>query len=575
MNNFSETVRNSADIVKVISEYVSLKAAGSSFKGLCPFHSEKTPSFTVHRDKQFFHCFGCHKGGDVFSFVMEAERASFPEAVQIVADKCGIPIPTNPGLDDKKSEERKQLLETYEQASAYFHRMLNSEEAMAARQVLEKRQIGSAFAERFKLGYAPSTGLAAHLKLKDPIASGLFVRNDRGEVYERFRRRLMFPIWNERGKTIAFGGRALSADAQPKYLNSAESPLYTKSTVLYALHFARDAAQKAGRLVVVEGYFDCLSLHQAGIENVVASCGTSLTQQQVALMARYVPEIVMNYDPDSAGQNAMRRSLDLLLAKGLRVRILKLAGGLDPDDFVRKEGGDVYRRLLANAPWFWEYLIAEASRQNDLSQPAMKANAVNDVMQYVVKLQDRVEQLEVARAVAEAFKIPETILVEQLKLTPRRPDILPAARVTAQMPASRKLDVSEKQLIQALLQNPRLGSELKPLLGRDFWANVWSNAVIENLVKDPNQNVERALESVQDDDLKREVRAAILEPVGAISEEQALASVKQLYVDHLVQKLKESSDQLRQYQSGSAPKELVERHMEMVREKTRVGASKA
>ena len=575
MNNFSETVRNSADIVKVISEYVSLKAAGSSFKGLCPFHSEKTPSFTVHRDKQFFHCFGCHKGGDVFSFVMEAERASFPEAVQIVADKCGIPIPTNPGLDDKKSEERKQLLETYEQASAYFHRMLNSEEAMAARQVLEKRQIGSAFAERFKLGYAPSTGLAAHLKLKDPIASGLFVRNDRGEVYERFRRRLMFPIWNERGKTIAFGGRALSADAQPKYLNSAESPLYTKSTVLYALHFARDAAQKAGRLVVVEGYFDCLSLHQAGIENVVASCGTSLTQQQVALMARYVPEIVMNYDPDSAGQNAMRRSLDLLLAKGLRVRILKLAGGLDPDDFVRKEGGDVYRRLLANAPWFWEYLIAEASRQNDLSQPAMKANAVNDVMQYVVKLQDRVEQLEVARAVAEAFKIPEAILVEQLKLTPRRPDILPAARITAQMPASRKLDVSEKQLIQALLQNPRLGSELKPLLGRDFWANVWSNAVIENLVKDPNQNVERALESVQDDDLKREVRAAILEPVGAISEEQALASVKQLYVDHLVQKLKESSDQLRQYQSGSAPKELVERHMEMVREKTRVGASKA
>jgi DNA primase len=575
MNNFSETVRNSADIVKVISEYVSLKAAGSSFKGLCPFHSEKTPSFTVHRDKQFFHCFGCHKGGDVFSFVMEAERASFPEAVRIVADKCGIPIPTNPGLDDKKSEERKQLLETYEQASAYFHRMLNSEEAMAARQVLEKRQIGSAFAERFKLGYAPSTGLAAYLKLKDPIASGLFVRNDRGEVYERFRRRLMFPIWNERGKTIAFGGRALAADAQPKYLNSAESPLYTKSTVLYALHFARDAAQKAGRLVVVEGYFDCLSLHQAGIENVVASCGTSLTQQQVALMARYVPEIVMNYDPDSAGQNAMRRSLDLLLAKGLRVRILKLAGGLDPDDFVRKEGGDVYRRLLANAPWFWEYLIAEVSRQNDLSQPAMKANAVNDVMQYVVKLQDRVEQLEVARAVAEAFKIPETILVEQLKLTPRRPDILPAARVTAQMPASRKLDVSEKQLIQALLQNPRLGSELKPLLGRDFWANVWSNAVIENLVKDPNQNVETALESVQDDDLKREVRAAILEPVGAISEEQALASVKQLYVDHLVQKLKESSDQLRQYQSGSAPKELVERHMEMVREKTRVGASKA
>jgi len=513
MNNFSETVRNSADIIKVISEYVSLKAAGTSFKGLCPFHSEKTPSFTVHRDKQFFHCFGCHKGGDVFSFVMEAERVAFPEAVRIVAEKCGIPIPTNPGLDDKKSEERKQLLETYEQTSSYFHRMLNSEEAAAARQVLEKRQIDSAFVERFKLGYAPSSGLAAQLRLNDPVASGLFVKNDRGDVYERFRRRLMFPIWNERGKTIAFGGRALAADAQPKYLNSAESPLYSKSAVLYALHFARDAAQKAGRLVVVEGYFDCLSLHQAGIDNVVASCGTSLTQQQVALMARYVPEIVMNYDPDNAGQSAMRRSLDLLLAKGLRVRILKLAGGLDPDDFVRKEGGDVYRRLLANAPWFWEYLIAEAARQNDLSQPAMKANAVNDVMQYVVKLQDRVEQLEVARAVAEAFKVPEAILFEQLKLNPRRPDVLPVARVAGPTPSIRKLDVSEKQLIQALLQNPKLGPELAPFLERDFWAGVWSSSVIENLVKHPNQNVEMALETVQDNDLKREVRAALLEPL--------------------------------------------------------------
>jgi DNA primase len=574
MKNFSETVRNSADIIKVVSDYVSLKGTGSTFKGLCPFHSEKTPSFSVHRDKQFFHCFGCHKGGDVFSFVMEAEKVSFPESVRIVAEKCGIPIPTNPGLDDKKSEERKQLFETYEQASTYFRRMLSSEEATAARQVLEKRQIQSAFAERFRLGYAPSSGLMAQLRLKDPLGSGLFVKNDRGEVYERFRRRLMFPIWNERGKTIAFGGRALAADAQPKYLNSAESPLYSKSSVLYALHFARDAAQKAGRLVVVEGYFDCLSLHQAGIENVVASCGTSLTQQQVALMARYVSEIVMNYDPDSAGQNAMRRSLDLLLARGLRIRILKLAGGLDPDDFVRKEGGDVYRRLLATAPYFWEYLIAEAGRQNDLNQPAMKANAVNDVMQYVVKIEDRVEKLEVARAVAEAFKVPESIIFEQLKISPRRPDIAPAARITTPVAVQRKLDVSEKQLIQALLQDSRIAIALQPFVGRDFWAGVWSSPLIEKLVKDPSQNVEMALESVQDEELKKEVRAAILEPFGPISEEQALASVKQLYLDHLVQKLEESSNQLKQY-SGSAPRELVERHMEIVKEKTRVGASKA
>ena len=333
MNNFTETVRHSADLVRVVSDYVSLKQAGVTFKGLCPFHSEKTPSFTVHRDKQFFHCFGCHAGGDVFKFVMLTENVPFPEAVEIVAEKCGIPIPAVRGMDDKKSEERKQLFEIHDQTAAYFQRMLSTAEAEPARQVLEKRQVGEAFVKRFGLGYAPASGLMNHLRLKDPVASGLFVKNDRGEAYDRFRRRLMFPIWNERGKIIGFGGRALAPDAQPKYLNSPESPLYSKSHVLYAFHFARDSAQKAGRLVVVEGYFDCLSLHQAGITNVVASCGTALTQQQVGIMARYVPEVVMNYDPDAAGQNAMRRSIDLLLAQGLRVRILKLEGGLDPDDY--------------------------------------------------------------------------------------------------------------------------------------------------------------------------------------------------------------------------------------------------
>src|SRR5438034_1814128 len=456
MKNFAETVRDSADIIRVVSDYVCLRGAASTFKGLCPFHSEKTPSFSVHREKQLFHCFGCGVGGDVFSFIMLAEKVSLPESVRVVAEKCGIPIPSNSGLDDKKFDERQQLFEIYERASAYLRQMLSTEEAVEARQVLQKREIQSAFADRFYLGYAPASGLMTRLRLKDPVGSGLFIKNDRGDVYERFRRRLMFPIWNERGKTIAFGGRALAAEAQPKYLNSAESPLYSKSCVLYALHLAREAAQKAGRLVVVEGYFDCLSLHQAGIENVVASCGTALTQQQVAMMARYVPEVVMNYDPDAAGQNAMRRSIDLLLAKGLRIRILKLGGGLDPDDYVRKEGGEVYGRLLANAPHFWQYLMTEAAAQFDLDQPDLKANAVNDVMQYVAKIQDRVEQIEVARAIAEGFKVPESAIFERLKVSPRRPDVRPVARTAAPVETERKLTVAEKQLIQALIQGKEI-----------------------------------------------------------------------------------------------------------------------
>jgi len=573
MNNFTETVRNSADIVRVVSDFVSLKGTGNTLKGLCPFHSEKTPSFTVHRDKQFFHCFGCHAGGDVFSFVMLAEKVPFPEAVEVVAEKCGIPIPAA-GSEIRKSDERKQLFEIHERAAAYFQEMLSTDEAAPARQVLEKRQIKPAFVKRFGLGYGPSSGLMNHLRLQDPVASGLFIRNERGEVYDRFRRRLMFPIWNERGKTIGFGGRALMPDAQPKYLNSAESPLYSKSNVLYALHLGRNAAQKAGRLVVVEGYFDCLSLHQAGIENVVASCGTALTTQQVAMMARYVPEVVMNYDPDSAGQNAMRRSIDLLLAKGLRVRILKLADGLDPDDYVRREGGDVYVRLLAGAPYFWQYLMAEAGRQYDLDDPALKANAVTDIMQHVAKIEDRVEQLEVARSVAEGFKVPESLILERLRLTPERPNIRPIVRTPAPVETQRKLTVAEKQLIQALLQGRDIAEALQRCLQEDFGARIWSRPVLQELVKDPVRNVETALMTVQDEALKQEVRAAVLEPFGPISNEQALDSVTRLYDGHLVQKLEEIRQQLKEYGPGPAPDDLIQRHTEIVAERKRIAALK-
>ena len=574
MNNFTETVRNSADIVRVVSDYVSLKGTGNTLKGLCPFHSEKTPSFTVHRDKQFFHCFGCQAGGDVFSFVMLAEKLPFPEAVEVVAEKCGVPVPATTG-DFGKSDERKQLFEIYERAAAYFQQMLSTDEAAPALQVLEKRKISPAFMKRFCLGFAPSSGLINYLRLQDPVSSGLFLRNDRGEVYDRFRRRLMFPIWNERSKIIGFGGRALMPDAQPKYLNSPESPLYSKSNVLYGLHFARDAARKAGRLVVVEGYFDCLSLHQAGIENVVASCGTALTQQQVAIMARYVPEVVMNYDPDAAGQNAMRRSIDLLLAKGLRVRILKLADGLDPDDYVRREGGEVYGRLLAKAPYFWQYLLTEAGKQYDLEDPAAKATAVNEVMQHVAKIDDRVEQLEVARSLAAGFRVPESLILERLKLSPARPNVVPVARMSARIDLGRKLTIAEKQLIQALLQGRNIASALQPFLEGEVSTRIWSRPVLQELVKDPARNIETALMNVQDEALKKEVRAAALEPFGPISDDQALDSVKRLYDGHLVQKLEEIRIQLQEYGSGPAPADLVRRHMDIVAERKRVAAFKA
>ena len=568
MKNTSDTVRDSADISRVVSDYVALKGTGNTVKGLCPFHTEKTPSFTVHRDKQFFYCHGCKVGGDVFNFVMLAERVTFPESVRIVAEKCGIPIPAETGFGDRKTDERRELLQLHEKAATYFRTMLTSDEAGPARQVLEKRKINQEFVDRFGLGYAPSSGLLDYLLPSDPVSSGLFVKNDRGEVYDRFRRRLMFPIWNERGKVIAFGGRALG-DAQPKYLNSAESPLYTKSYVLYGLHVARAAAQKAGRMVVVEGYFDCLSLHQNGIENVVASCGTSLTPHQVGLAARYVPEVVMNYDPDAAGQTAMRRSIELLLAKNLRVRILKLPQGLDPDDFVRKEGGEVYRRLLDQAPHFWQYLISEAGKNFDLEDPAMKGAAVRDVLESVSKIQDSVERLEVAKAIAEAFKVPENLVLERLKLTARRPDFQPVHRAPLPATTSKKLMEAEKQLIQALVQNQGVSEAIEPLRNDEFWREVWSWPVVTRLL-DTAGDVEKALVDLGDEELAGEVRAAVMEAPATLTVEHAIASIYKLYDAHLARQEREIQQKLNSYRSEAAPAELLTRRQEILLERNRI-----
>ncbi len=574
MSNLAESIRLSADIVRVISDYVTLKGTGKTLKGLCPFHSEKTPSFSVHGEKQIFHCFGCGVGGDVFKFVMLTEGVTFPESIQIVAEKCGIPLPKVSTRNDPSAREREALLEIYEQAEKYFARRLSTPEARGARQILEDREIQSEFIERFGLGYAPTHGLLKALNPTEPLRSGLFQKNDSGEFYDRFRRRLMFPIWNERGKVIAFGGRIIG-DGQPKYLNSPESALYSKSFVLYGLHLAKNEARKAGRMVVVEGYFDCLSLHQNGIENVVASCGTSLTAQQVGILKRCVPEVIVNYDPDAAGQNAAKRSIQLLLERGLTVRILTLPGGMDPDDFVRKEGPEAYRRQVDQAPYFWEFLIARAQAEVDLSRPEVKSRVLGEILGYVTTISDRVVQLEITRIVGEKLGLPADLIMDQLKAG-RKPTVGtdPSAQnqKTGGGARKQKLTLAEKQIIQAVLQDPGVAASLEPFAGGEFLSGIWAGRLIEKLIREPGVNIEHALDGLGDEELEQEVRAAALEPFGKISTEVAVVSMGQLYQDHLVKTEREIRQQLQSYKSGAAPPELVRRQMAIVTEKSRLKA---
>jgi DNA primase len=414
----AERVKQQADIVRVVGEYVRLKKTGKDFSGLCPFHQEKTPSFTVSPIKQIFYCFGCGKGGDIFNFVMEIERCEFPDALRLVAEKCGIsipkPKPTSPA-ERTQSSLRTTLVEMHREAQSFFvNQLQGTAEGKLARAYLDDRGSDKATIDGFGIGYAPSGGdlLLRHLKGKYAekllAESGLMSRDQGGRLFDRFRRRITFPIANESGKVVAFGCRALGDD-QPKYLNSPETPIYSKSNVLYHLDRAKEALRRSDFAVLVEGYMDAIAVARAGISNVVASCGTSLAEPQIKLLGRFTKRVIVNYDPDTAGQAATERSIATLLEQDFEVRVLALPGKADPDKFIREQGADAYRKLLKESPPYVDYLIARA-RQMDMSTAEGKLRAVNFLLPYVQKIPNRILRSEWATRIAQQLRLDEPVL---------------------------------------------------------------------------------------------------------------------------------------------------------------------
>jgi DNA primase len=416
--SFADRVKQQADIVRVVGEYVQLKKAGQSFRGLCPFHSEKTASFNVHPTRQIYHCFGCGKGGDVFSFVMEMEKCEFPDAIRVVAEKCGIAIPRpkeRSPEERKENQQRAALVEMHREAQTFFVKQIEGTlEGKAARAYLEDRGLDKAAMDRFGIGYAPSGGdlLLRFLKSKYPdnqlVESGLVSRDQSGRMFDRFRRRITFPISNESGKIVAFGCRALGDD-MPKYLNSPETPIYSKSNVLYHLDRAKEALRRSDFAVLVEGYIDAIAVARAGISNVVASCGTSLAEPQIKLLSRFTRRVTVNYDPDAAGQTATERSISLLLERDFEVRVLALPGKADPDKFIREQGAEAYVKLLKEAPPYVDYLIARA-RHMDLTSGDGKQRAVNFLLPYVQKIPNRLLRSEWATRIAQQLRLEEPVL---------------------------------------------------------------------------------------------------------------------------------------------------------------------
>ncbi len=429
---FAEQLKSQLNIVDVVGQYVRLKRQGNGPRhvGICPFHSEKTPSFGVHSTLQIYKCFGCDAGGDVFRFVMEHDHLTFPETLKFLADRYGIPYPQREQFNDPEAQRRSAVFEMHDIAAAVFQDNLRGPAGRDARSYLQSRAVSREAMDEFRLGLSDGSGqqLAQRLQKFGPELleeSGLAIRSpDRGGFYDRFRARLMFPIHNESGKVIAFGARALRPNDEPKYLNSPDTNIYKKSTVLYNLHRAKNDARKHDQMILVEGYMDVIGVYSAGIHEVVASSGTSLRIEQVRAIKRQVAQaqasagrVILNFDPDAAGMRSTEKYIGLLLAEGLRVKVLEIPGGLDPDDYIRQNGADAYRSLLERSISYFHWLADRAKAKFDMRSAEGRLDAVKFLSPVLQEVNDRLERAAIANEMAEYLNVDRDLMHEHLRRT--------------------------------------------------------------------------------------------------------------------------------------------------------------
>ncbi len=422
--SFKEQVRAQADIVKVVSEYVALKKKGGRYWGCCPFHGEKTPSFTVTPGKNLFHCFGCHVGGDVFNFVMKIENVSFPEAIKILANKYGIPIPEKQKTEQEILREKnsKQIFDSNALAVKFFQAcLLKTEYGKNALEYLSKRGIDADIIERFSLGLAApgyhtlcnaleKRGVSAELLAK----AGLAVKRDDGSVYDRFRERIMIPIKDARGRVVGFTGRVVGK-GEPKYLNTGETELFTKRSILFGMDVAFKPAKERKQIIVVEGHMDAISLHAAGIDWTVASMGTAFTEQHANLIARVVPEVVFSFDSDEAGLKAAMDAIPVALKAGLEVKVLVVPKGKDPDEFIRNEGTDAFKNLIAQAASGMDFQIERTLERNNFSTLEGKVKTVSNILPFLLECKSDIEVVRRIRNLAQKLTIDENLIVNEFK----------------------------------------------------------------------------------------------------------------------------------------------------------------
>ncbi|MBI3315277.1 MAG: DNA primase [Candidatus Omnitrophica bacterium] len=480
-NDIITAVIDRSDIVETIGQYIALKKAGRNFKGLCPFHHEKTPSFVVNPDKQIFHCFGCGTGGNVVGFVMRQERLEFPEALRFLAAKVGVTVPETAADAQSPSKKiRDDMIKANELALQFFHQTLltgRDQGTEAARDYLKNRGINLDAAKQFQLGFAPGDwdGLLKHLTSKGlglevmQQAGLIIARENKSGFYDRFRNRVMFPIFDLQSRPVAFGGRALGGDAGAKYINSPETPVYTKGRHLFGLHLTKAAAGKMDRLIVVEGYMDMVTPFTHGVTNIAASLGTALTVEQIRLIRRYTPNVTMLFDTDPAGQSAIIRSLDLLVDEEMNTQVVKLKADEDPDSFIRSFGVEAFHERLGQAQSLFDYKLDWLEARHDAHTVEGRSKICQEMLNTIVRHKNEVVKFELTKELAQRFAIPQQVLLDQAKKLPAWPAGRPRpysapVPVAVPVPAASGINKTEEMLLALFLSDPSWVAQARDVL---------------------------------------------------------------------------------------------------------------
>lgn len=565
-----DQVRNASSIVEIAGQYTALRQRGKKHVGLCPFHSEKTPSFTVDAEKGLYHCFGCGVGGDVFTLVMEKENLGFAEALAYLAEKFHIPLPDKKRLSPQALKLEEQLRKFLESALSFFRKNLReTAEGKKALEYLTARGLSEALVEEFQLGYAPNSwdALTGYFKAKGVAPNllekaGLVVPGRKpGEFYDRFRGRVIFPIFTMTGKVVGFGGRSLF-NQEPKYLNSPDTPLYSKGHLLYGLNVTKDAVRDAGEFILVEGYTDFLSLYQAGRRNVVASLGTALTPHQVGLAMRFAPKAVINYDGDAAGQTAAFRAVPLFLEKGVETRVLVLPENLDPDAFLKTKGTTAYDLLYPGAVSGLKFVIDYLSRGKRLDVPEVKTKVLRAVMDVVEAVPDAIVRSEYLRYTAEHLGVEEALL---RSLSRGKPDETAARPPETFLPA-------EKRLLQILMESAHFRPDVLAELNEEDVAGLKSGPIFAIMLGLFAKNQDVNLSEMQKNigpELARELSQALLEKRDTASLDEALDCLCALRIAGKEAEIRRVQAEIaREEKSGERTKldDLMNRKLELTRQ---------